>query len=81
MPRLPHRKYAQLQRRWESARARQARLEIEMIDLLNKVRPNAIPQERWELAVHDSILSQEIERDFANSLSLAMLNVGEHAER
>lgn len=81
MSRLPHRKYAQLQRRWEDARARQARLEIEMIDLLNKVRPDAIPQDRWEQAVHASILSEEIESDFANTLSLAMLNVGERAER
>lgn len=81
MPRLPHRKYAQLHRRWEAACAARSRLESEMTDLLKKVRPDAIPQERWELAVHDSTLSQEIERDFDNSLSLAMLNVGEHAER
>ncbi len=81
MPRLPHRKYAQLHRRWEAACAARNRLEIEMTDLLNKVRPNAIPQARWEQAVFESTLSQEIEFDFANSLNLAMLNVGERAER
>jgi len=80
MPRLPHRKYEQLHRRWEVACSARRRLEIEMTDLLNKVRPDAIPQARWEQAVFDSTLSEEIEMDFANSLTLAMLNVGERAE-
>jgi fatty acid desaturase len=80
MPRLPHRKYAQLHRRWEAACAARSRIEREMTELLHTVRPKAIPQERWEHAVLDSILSEEIEKDFANSLTLAMLDVGERAE-
>ena len=80
MPRLPHRKYAQLHRRWEAACAARNRLEHEMTELLHTVRPKAISQEHWEQAVFDSILSEEIEKDFANSLTLAMLDVGERAE-
>jgi len=81
MPRLPHRKYAKIYARWIDKVCEVQRLEQQMLDLLNQVRPNAIPKERWENAVSESTMGEEIERDFANSLNLAMLNVGERAER
>jgi hypothetical protein len=81
MPRLPHRKYANLIRRWEEARSREARIAQELKALLERVRPPAIPQEHWEVAVTESTTSENYESQFDNSLTLAMLNIGERAER
>jgi hypothetical protein len=81
MPRLPHRKYANLVRRWEEARSKEASLARELKELLESVRPPAIPQERWELAVSESTTSENYESDFAALLSDAVLDVGERAER
>jgi hypothetical protein len=81
MPRLPHKKYANLIRRWKKARSKEASLARELQELLESVRPPAIPQERWELAVSESTTGEDYESDFPNSLTLAMLNVGERAER
>jgi hypothetical protein len=81
MPRLPHRKYASLLRRWEEARSKEARLARELKELLEGVRPPAIPQEHWELAVGEATTGENYESHFPNSLSNAMLDVGERAER
>lgn len=74
MPRLPHKKYAELYDQYDSALYRAAKLEREIVELLSTACPSGISQDKWEFAVDMSRDGEQtIFREFERSLNLAML--------
>lgn len=78
MPRLPHKKYAQLHAKYCDAINRAIRMHEAMQRLVEEACPHGISRKEWNSAVDRSLDGNEIIfRDPANSLNLAMLDANE----